>query len=1054
MITFPKNPSNGMIFEAFSGLFFQYDTNSNCWVRVDGMDALGLATPAINGLMSSEDLRKINGLILPPPQASLKGEECPVTFSEGKVRLTSTDESMSVSPTLNLMNNASPSLVGSKEPWALHENTVGVNFNLNVEALLEEMRKSGKFTQVMIQGRQGPKGEKGDDGIDELDTGPQGEDGANGTNSPFDGSLGPEINQFNLADQASNRAVVDVHTEQNADGNFLVITRANIGNPNACPKEVKPRDITSPLILAVNQKDNTIVRKVETPNDCGSPCTICVTSLHHINIELIADTIFERFKERITQLKQEKEELVAVWIKAMMTVFNEQKASICCALENCRSAKRNERTRQYIETQRIQAAQGDLSLVIDGVQDRKVVDMDADKTCLSPGDLTIQRGLGCECNVQYVLDAKIHATDPRSLYLDRQTGLVDTGSDHKGVLNIHQEVNKPRQFDETGSAAGTTITRIAGTTTVVPPPQTPHVSNWKVVLSGFSTNVTEHPGAVPKSGTVQVGVIIKQNGKSVGDFSFSMAMIPLSFPALEIATLNLSFDQEADLATPLSYQINLTSKADFFRDEAVSMVDVNFVLNKLSLIGTGSLATIEMILKDDWNNNDYTIDGVQVLNPGLGFVQFSLPAGEYVAEIVDCCANVSRARSQYTGVAAIEYTKNTDATEDVATRETVFFPDLGIYNNNADARLAYLGSTVSFTHIGGQLRSWVLDPDLLASNNDGNVTICIRPKICVETQSPISSDTIFIYRKEISPLNLVGLIKPFNGDISAASNYGLGGTSSNPQFGPATTPKVTRSFFYSGVDGLSFFTIHGEADGNEYGMKMDFDVINNSIVPALLVSDDIGEVTVDGSKFIGEWHVDAAGPDGLAVGPFDTPKGGWVLSVSAKDLAAHQLWQAVSADGNTFNIAVEAGGIGTTLEDPIIFTPMNGGCLMPYKQVVWLERGHRTGAACSAVVELDGQKYIIAKRSIGDDDTCGGGESLANPCIALYLSLELGHPAIAWPTTDGEEFSGIPTSGYQGFVFDEELSNRVIDKIKAGDMENVKGDPATNIPFVIFPTSQ
>lgn len=1062
MIVFPKNPSNGMIFEATAGLFFQYDAGSNCWVRVDGLDALGLATPLEDGLMSPDDLKKLNGLIVPPPQASLKGEECPVTFNKGKVRLTSTDESMVVEPTLDVINKVDDTLIGGKEPWALHENTVGINFKLNVDVLLDNMRKNGKFTQVMVQGRQGPKGEKGDNGIDMLDTGPKGEKGADGTNSPFGGSVGPEINQFTLTDKTSNRAIVDIQTETSAEGKFLVMTRANIGNPNACPKELIPKDITTPLVLVINQKDNAVLRKVETPNDCGNPCTVCVTSLHHLNLELLADSIFERFKERVFELKAQKEELVTIWLKAMIAVFNEQKAAICCALENCRSANRNQRTRQYIEQQRIQAAQADLSLIIDGVQDRKVVDMDADKTCLQPGDLITRRGVGCDCAIQYTLDAKIHATDPRSLFLGKQEGLVDTtqnsvfGSDRKGTLNVNQEISKPsaEKFSSDTEQA-TAKSTIVGLTDVVPPAQTPDVSSWKILIDDFAATV----GPAEKEGTITVTATLKQDTFVVGRFEKELELQSLSASTIELTSLSPNFEDTADLTKPLTFQIEIVSKTTFARTESLSTVGVSLQMHKVTLIGTGSLATISMVLKDDWNNNDFTLNGIKILSPGLGFAQFGLPAGEYIAEIIDCCANISRARDLFTGVAAIEYNQSTESTAGTTIgRDTIFFPDLGTYNNNLDARVAYLGSTISFTHLGGQIRSWVLDPDLVASNNGGSITICIKPKECDEAPLIAGADSIFVYRKEISPLNLIGLMKPFSGVVTAAENYGYGDVTPEAaglQNGPTTATKITKSFFYNGLDGLSFYTIHGPTGEDPYTIKMAFDIINNSAAPTLRVADDPGEVDAPVSNlFTGNWNVPMVGSDGLAFGPFDAPNGGWSITVSAEDMAKHQLWQAISADGNEFNIAINAAGIESNIADPIIFTPINAGCLMPYKQVVWLERGHRIGAACSAVVELDGQEYIIVKRSIGDDSTCGGGESLANPCVSTYIDLGLGHPAIAWPTANGEEFIGIPTSGYQGFVFDEELSNRILEKMAAGEMTNVNGDPVTNIPFVLFPTSQ
>jgi len=138
----------------------------------------------------------------------------------------------------------------------------------------------------------------------------------------------------------------------------------------------------------------------------------------------------------------------------------------------------------------------------------------------------------------------------------------------------------------------------------------------------------------------------------------------------------------------------------------------------------------------------------------------------------------------------------------------------------------------------------------------------------------------------------------------------------------------------------------------------------------------------------------------------------------------------------------------------IIFTPIppTDGCQMFWKQVDWLERGHRIGAACSFYVVIDGMGFIIVKRSVGTDTTCGGGESADNPCVFTFTSAGEGHPAIAWPSMGGEEFIGKPTSGYVTFIKDDELSERIIDKLVAGDVSNINGDPVNNIPFVIFPS--
>jgi hypothetical protein len=143
-----------------------------------------------------------------------------------------------------------------------------------------------------------------------------------------------------------------------------------------------------------------------------------------------------------------------------------------------------------------------------------------------------------------------------------------------------------------------------------------------------------------------------------------------------------------------------------------------------------------------------------------------------------------------------------------------------------------------------------------------------------------------------------------------------------------------------------------------------------------------------------------------------------------------------------------------------IFTTQcpSNGCQMHYKQVEWYERGHRIGACCGAIVEYEGIKWIVVKRSIGTDISCGGGESEETPCIKQFIEDGRGHPAIAWPTTNGEEFIGRPTSGFARFTIDTSLSDALLDLMATGQASEYRGNlTASNvgekIPFILFPRS-
>lgn len=1080
--TFPKNPTEGMIFEAIPGLFYQFSARENCWIRVDGLEALGLATPTKDGLMSSEDYNKLNELLIPPPQSTIKGGKCNVPYTKGKVELTSLDESLFVSPSLQLTNNAGQAGI-IDEPWGLHRNTAGYNFRLNVEKLLETMRANGNFTQVKIQGRQGPRGKPGADGINQLQTGPQGATGPSGKNSPFNGTIGSDPNSFVLADANSNRAIVDLTADPLT--NTLVATRANIGNPNACPTEVAPKAITSPFVLVLSKQENALLRTLQSTNDCNNPCTVCVSTLYYVNLELILDSFFERFVELAGELKAAKEQLAISWLRTLITVFTDQKFSLCCALENCKSAQRNKQERQYIESQRIAAAGADQQLIIDGVNDRQVVDMNADKSCpVEPAVTQVRRGVGCDCVLQYTLDGKLHATDPRGKFLARPPALVDfqmfdpslqTG--RVGILDVHTEMQRPQLGDRAASGDDVIATRtIIIQTGLQAPPQAASVSaqDWKLTIDGVST--INNPVRAGLSGYT-LTASINQNGTTIASYEYT-SVLDADFTPTKLTLLPKSGNfGAANTTTPLEVILVLTVGTHFPVTDASSFYAVDWTLGAINLVGSATGFKVNVELQADWSFDNWTCDGVGI-DTGNGFVSVTLPPGEYLAEIVDCCVDVINTRNLWRGVAAIEFNKPGEVTAALGTvetdfnsseRTTIMFPDMGSFSNNADARTSYLGSTITFTHQGGQIRSWIVDPDSDPTNNDGQMVVCIKPLRCAESGTgsvPVDSNAVFVYRNEIGPLNLLGILFPFEGTLSAKDNYGYGNVTAEAyaprdatHLGPEHGFNITKSFFYHGPDGLSFYTINGGSGTTTQNfIKMAFGVGGNSIPTLLKVADEPAEVTQTKQlpdEYNAGWKVGTFGSDGLAFGPLDPPSdgAGWQIIATPNDLAAEQYWTAVSADGNSFTLAFDGAGIGTKNKDGIIFSPIRTGCVMPFKQIQWLERGHRIGAACSCVVTIDSVEYIIVKRSIGTDTTCGGGESLSNPCIAQYLATGGGHPAIAWPTANGQEFLGIPTSGAHGFVLDQTFSDKVIAEIKAGHMTNIHGDPAANIPFVLAPTS-
>lgn len=410
-VKFPPNPSNDEIFEAIPGLFYQYNSGTNCWVRLDGVESLGLATPLIDGLMSKDDLKKLQNLIIPPPQSTITGEDCNTVFRGGRVALKSFDGSLEITSELQLSG-------GNPETWQLHNNTVGFDFKLDLDKLIEEIQSRDQFRQVQIEGDQGPRGATGEPGRDRLDTGPVGLDGPDGANSPFAGTLLNDNLALEFVDPDSNRAVIDIATEEVSETeNYLVVTRANIGNPDACPSEVIPTNFDTSLGVVINPLDGGGRRannRTITNGDCSLICRICATSLHGLDLTSIISQVFDHYKIRVSRLKKAKEDLVRVWLRVMLELFNEQKSALCCALENCKSRNRNLSTRQFIDAQRIQAAQGGFSLIVDGDDKRQYTNMNEGRDCPVPTPTASINPVSLlETGAIYRVDSRINVADPR-----------------------------------------------------------------------------------------------------------------------------------------------------------------------------------------------------------------------------------------------------------------------------------------------------------------------------------------------------------------------------------------------------------------------------------------------------------------------------------------------------------------------------------------------------------------------------------------------------------------------------------------------------------------
>ncbi len=349
-IQFPENPDNGMIFEASPGLFYQYTKPSKTWTRLDGLENISPATISEPGLMTIDDFKKVEGLLLPPLSTTISAQDCGTTFNNGKLDIISSEKHLDIDVKLDLFKGKK---ADSKVDFIIHENTFGIDFRINVQRLLEELTARGKLVFRSTPGPIGDPGDRGEPGINNLETGPQGEAGANGKNAPYSGILVEDVGDVKIN---GSRAVVDIKNDE-TDPSVLVVTVGNIGNPNSCPNRANIVDKNSPWMLVTSDKAPVIC-----PVSVG--CRICDTQLYYLDISDILSEIENQYEVVIGAIKSAKEDLVRTWLNRLIEMFNEQKTALCCAIEALASKQKNQDIRNIMSGGRAAAAAGGYAFAV------------------------------------------------------------------------------------------------------------------------------------------------------------------------------------------------------------------------------------------------------------------------------------------------------------------------------------------------------------------------------------------------------------------------------------------------------------------------------------------------------------------------------------------------------------------------------------------------------------------------------------------------------------------------------------------------------------------
>lgn len=353
---FPANPKPGAIFELRAGLYFKYDAGVNSWVRLSSNTIKLIAASALSdGAMTALDLQKLNRLVLPPPLSSITGNDCTSPFQSGNINLTSLDKFVDIETIARVGNiSATGEALQKQIPFKIHQHTYGVDFTLDLPALVVELRKRGQLRLLGKPGSKGDLGDSGDPGPDLILSGPPGLPGEAGLAPACSLTVEPDSLPMQPRTEGT-KALVGVRVEKDTSDGLkfkLTFDRQSIGAIDFAADKLKVRSDTSPWVLAIASglPDGSVTGA--TPSSCagqqigaGVPAQV-----YYLDVEPILDTIRQQFLREVGVLKQGYEDIVSYWIQTMSDLFDSQKQALCCALEHCISATKSTQLRQHMES--------------------------------------------------------------------------------------------------------------------------------------------------------------------------------------------------------------------------------------------------------------------------------------------------------------------------------------------------------------------------------------------------------------------------------------------------------------------------------------------------------------------------------------------------------------------------------------------------------------------------------------------------------------------------------------------------------------------------------
>ena len=1065
---FPANPVHGMFFELNKGSIYQYDSTTNSWSKiVTNSIPPPIVSDVANGSMLSEDFQKLNRLVVPPPKSTIIGTDCVASFSSGTIGLYG-DEYINVGGKVELRNIDNKGDVLSKLfPFHTHQHTYAFDFSLNMGKLVEELESRNQANFCGLTGIKGKKGSTGGKGNAVSFVGPTGPKGEQGDSIPCSITVSRDPLALELKPTAKKAIIgATIEIDPLDKTKFtLALQRRVIGSGDAADK-LNVNNVPSPWILAV-------------PNISGQ-----AQDISYIDVEPLLETIHQKFLTEVQQLKQGYEGIANGWLQTMSDLFDEQKAALCCALEFCMSRTKNIDMRQHMES--VAGAAVPYAKIALNPRDSDAAEKfpdfkgDPEESKESTGRFMIP-GLGepfgevfdNECIPPSVsADASFTVTNTQTL-TDSISGNLTLGDGvvcqvvfelttdvSHGTLNINPDgsfVYTPNagyvgndSFGFIGKCAdGTAASNNAIANINVVDQLAPSCINRSFNISAIEVG-QGGPGSETIFGPPGVlgGATDPEGDPLTAILDSCGGVLPcqLTYGTIVAFNSNGSFaylpnEGVEDKIDTFTYHIN-----DGNADSAICEVKLKI---GVTLSPSDVLAVVFM---DESSPYRSLVDGDSRFNAGITAWENYMSAQGLDSAICLC-------QPAWQGGDLHKYLlppsrQNLPPETGQAFPDFVYFGQIG----RSDERAVIKGLDPCTLE---QIKTHFLATAGSTVPRALGIFIDVSGSMARPTVEPCVDDFVVWYKQWSKGLTgTEGCVKEVRTTTESWLDEALNAlkvvdTECPPPLPTPSAASVTTKLLKtvtvdpilnsgSSDNGVEVLLGSGKYSAMIEECTTKFGDIYENNVKIKHVRNGKNQHTqfLNKGKFKELDHSKNA-YNGLSVS-FEH-EGGLIKLYNQKPAYGEE-------SGNTVVSIRYVDEISRKILLP------DWHCPMSISHLQWYGKGWYNDRCCGLVVNVAGQDFIIMKRSIGNDTSCGGGENLDTQCVAAFME-EYGHPAFAWPTLDGKKFAPVPDVSDIIYKYDENLNDIAMRKISNGDFTSPKGGNSARyfsnqFSVILFPATQ